>query len=113
MDLPFERMNVEYGTDLSAKSHYYAEIRIEKPIADKLEEMMNMNRLSIEETYGYEKGAILTFNTKFSDDMEVEVCLAICEEDDFPYAEAILLDHGRAVAHTEPCFIHKYEQTMI
>lgn len=107
LEIPFEQMDVAYGTDLAAERCYNSVVWMHQKLSEKLEKMMTMNGAAIQETYGYEKGTVLTYHTTyshFSCGMEAEVHLVVCEENETPYVEAVLFDHGQEVLCTEPCF---------
>lgn len=103
LEIPFEQMDVAYGKDLTEECHYNSVIWLNQKQADILEKMMNMNGETIRKVYGYKAGTAFSFSSSYFCGMEVEVHLVICE-DETPYVEGILFDHGQQVACTEPCF---------
>lgn len=104
LEIPFEQINLKYGVNLAAEEHESATITLTREEAEKLEKLMTMNGAAIYQEYQYEQGHTLTFCAKFGHGIEAEVHLVVCGEDETPYADAVLFDHGQEVACTEPYF---------
>lgn len=103
LEIPFEQMDVAYGKDLTEECRYNSVIWLNQKQADMLGKMMNMDGETIQKAYGYKAGTAFTFSSSYACGIEVEVHLVICE-DETPYVEGVLFDHGQEVACTDPCY---------
>lgn len=77
------------------------EIKISKQEVAELNKMLFLTGKELYDKYGYKEDETFSWTAHFGDEIEADVKLVICGEDDYPYCEAVLFDHGSEVACTE------------
>lgn len=83
-----------------------AEITLDQKELDFINELLSMTGDEIYEKYGLKRDETIVHTVVFSDGMQTDIKLVICDED--PYTEAVLFDkNGFQKAYTDP----KYEYT--
>lgn len=83
-----------------------AEITLDQKELDFINELLSMTGDEIYEKYGLKRDETIVHTVVFSDGMQADIKLVICDED--PYTEAVLFDkNGFQKAYTDP----KYEYT--
>lgn len=83
-----------------------AEITLDQKELDFINELLSMAGDEIYEKYGLKRDETIVHTVVFSDGMQADIKLVICDED--PYTEAVLFDkNGFQKAYTDP----KYEYT--
>lgn len=83
-----------------------AEITLDQKELDFINELLSMAGDEIYEKHGLKRDETIVHTVVFSDGMQVDIKLVICDED--PYTEAVLFDkNGFQKAYTDP----KYEYT--
>lgn len=83
-----------------------AEITLDQKELDFINELLSMAGDEIYEKYGLKRDETIVHTVVFSDGMQADIKLVICNED--PYTEAVLFDkNGFQKAYTDP----KYEYT--
>lgn len=82
------------------------EITLDQKELDFINELLSMTGDEIYEKYGLKRDETIVHTVVFSDGMQADIKLVICDED--PYTEAVLFDkNGFQKAYTDP----KYEYT--
>ena len=77
------------------------EIEIGKQEVAELNKMLFLTGKELYDKYGYKEDETFSWTAHFGDEIEADVKLVICGENDHPYCEAVLFDHGSEVACTE------------
>lgn len=77
------------------------EIEIGKREVAELNKILSLTGKELYDKYGYKENETFSWTAHFGDEIEADVKLVICGEDDHPYCEAVLFDHGSEVACTE------------
>ena len=70
------------------------ELQISKKDADFYDKLMDMTGKQIYDKYGYKRDETFTHTAKFENGFEADIKLVICDEDEYPYVEAVLFENG-------------------
>lgn len=82
------------------------EVVLEQEELDSINQLLSMTGDEIYEKYGLKRDETIVYTAVFSDGMQADIKLVICDEE--PYTEAVLFDkNGFQKAYTDP----KYEYT--
>lgn len=70
------------------------ELILSKKNADFYGKLMGMTGKQIYDKYGYKRDETFIHTAKFENGFEVDIKLVICDEDEYPYVEAVLFENG-------------------
>lgn len=76
-------------------------ITISKGEMELINDLLNMPGEEIYQKYGYKRDETITYTAKFSNGIEADIRLVICEEEK-PYTEGVLFHNGFELTCTEP-----------
>lgn len=76
-------------------------IKISSKEMKLINDLLNLTGDEIYQKYGYKRDETITHTTKFSNGVEADIKLVICE-DEHPYTEGVLFHNGFELTCTEP-----------
>ena len=76
-------------------------IKISCEEMDFINNLLNLSGNEIYQKYGYKRDETIIHTAKFSNGIEVDIKLVICEEES-PYTEGVLFHNGHELTCTEP-----------
>lgn len=75
-------------------------IKISREEMDFINDLLNLSGDEIYQKYGYKRDETIIHTAKFSNGIEADIKLVICEES--PYTEGVLLHDGYELTCTDP-----------
>lgn len=76
-------------------------IKISREEMNFINNLLNLSGNEIYQKYGYKRDETIIHTAKFSNGIEVDIKLVICEEES-PYTEGVLFHNGHELTCTEP-----------
>lgn len=66
-----------------------------------IDDLLSLNGDEIYQKYGYKRDETITHTAVFSEGIEADIKLVICEGEERPYTEGVLFKHGSELTHTD------------
>ncbi len=78
-----------------------ATIKIPKTELDKINTLLTMTGDKIYQKFGLKRDETIIHTAKFSNNIEADIKLVICEGNEKPYTEGVLFKNGSELTHTD------------